>query len=1138
MSARIHVSPNILNLRHNEEVIEAAAGQTLHEWMLANVPGYSQDRETQPVECLVNGQRVAPEDWPCLILAQGQDYDLAVRPFGFDPFTIILAVSLAVSAVALASIEPPPTQQALPDASPTYDATAQGNNARLMEPIPFACGRNRHNMDWLSEPWRENTGNTQNLYQLFCVGYGEFDLETLMIGDTPADEFPGVQVEVCGPDDPVTLFPDNVDTSDEVAGIELFGPNEDEYTGPTGYIVLVTEGQKANFIGLDFACRAGLYGLDDDGDMYSRSVTLDVMYQQIDDEGNAIGTAQTKTYSYTASTNTPQRWSERIELTTTGRYQVALVRTNSAGTDSRVVDSIHWEGARAYYPSVESYPGVTKIAVIAQGSNSLSAVSERKFNLFATAKMPVWQGDSWSDIRPSREIAWNFCNAIRSEHGGRLDESLIDLDNILGNHQIWASREETTNRVFDTRGTLLSALQEIAACGRGNVLTHNGKFYVVIDMQRMIRNSMYTPFDMLSAPTVERSFPKSGDNDSIIVEFWNASLSAMDEVLCQLPNHTANNPKRIKLPAVDNLEQAFNIGIYEAAKMVYRRMQIKFSVSNKGLNSIWGDRAGISYWLKGWGSSGEVISHEGARVRLTDPVILHDTKQNYIALCRPDGSFAGPYPVEAGANAQELILQEQPDFQLYTGDRQQRTQYQVGVDGAFCRDFIITKVSPAGDDQVDITALWDNPVVYTFDDVPVPEKDGGGSTLPNPSLPSITSFLIVQSVEDPQTAILSWQSSGVAQLYLIDHSLDGGNWARVQEQQHNTWETRLYNGINYFRVAAVGDGQGEWAYETIELKGPDFDIPPSTTVTLREPFTGPVLKVKWDEVLSAVHYQVEVVKDEVVLHTEKNIPVIEWDYSAEQARNHGAGREFAVRVTPFNAKGRPGEPASLDVRNEPPAAPNNIIVSGLIDGITISCDPNTAEDIRSLRVWGAQSSDFTPSPDNLLADSTTSFINLTLSGQWYFRLGWVDQWGDDTVLSSVHQASTLQVDETVIGDDSISTPKLKANAVTADKCSIQSLSAVSAYMGTVTGGTFKTDAAAGVRVEISSAGNYPFWIGTGDKTYNNAQLVYDKIQNKLTFKGQLSIKSAETGGRLEINNNIIKVFDASNVLRVEIGQLF
>lgn len=43
--------------------------------------------------------------------------------------------------------------------------------------------------------------------------------------------------------------------------------------------------------------------------------------------------------------------------------------------------------------------------------------------------------------------------------------------------------------------------------------------------------------------------------------------------------------------------------------------------------------------------------------------------------------------------------------------------------------------------------------------------------------------------------------------------------------------------------------------------------------------------------------------------------------------------------------------------------------------------------------------------------------------------------------------------------------------------------------------------------------------------------------NSGTFRGTIDVKSAASGARLEIKNNVIKVFDASGVLRVQIGDL-
>ena len=46
-----------------------------------------------------------------------------------------------------------------------------------------------------------------------------------------------------------------------------------------------------------------------------------------------------------------------------------------------------------------------------------------------------------------------------------------------------------------------------------------------------------------------------------------------------------------------------------------------------------------------------------------------------------------------------------------------------------------------------------------------------------------------------------------------------------------------------------------------------------------------------------------------------------------------------------------------------------------------------------------------------------------------------------------------------------------------------------------------------------------------------------KADGSAVFKGTLDVSSATTGARMEIKNNVIKVFDAGGVLRVQIGDL-
>ena len=77
-----------------------------------------------------------------------------------------------------------------------------------------------------------------------------------------------------------------------------------------------------------------------------------------------------------------------------------------------------------------------------------------------------------------------------------------------------------------------------------------------------------------------------------------------------------------------------------------------------------------------------------------------------------------------------------------------------------------------------------------------------------------------------------------------------------------------------------------------------------------------------------------------------------------------------------------------------------------------------------------------------------------------------------------------------------------ANSITASNLSVSQLSAISANMGSITAGSLNI----------------------------NSKFVVDS-------SGNTTIQNSPTGARLSIQNNVIKVYDSSGVLRVKIGDL-
>ena len=137
----------------------------------------------------------------------------------------VAAIGLAGTALISALVPQPHGQGALsiPAASPTYSLQAQGNSARLEQPVPVQYGRMLFSPDFAAQPYTEFAGNEQYLYQLLCIGVGEFQVDEIRIEDTPITAFPEVTTEIVAPGGQVTLFPTAVISSVEVAGQDMPG---------------------------------------------------------------------------------------------------------------------------------------------------------------------------------------------------------------------------------------------------------------------------------------------------------------------------------------------------------------------------------------------------------------------------------------------------------------------------------------------------------------------------------------------------------------------------------------------------------------------------------------------------------------------------------------------------------------------------------------------------------------------------------------------------------------------------------------------------------------------------------------------------------------------------------------------------
>ena len=601
--------------------------------------------------------------------------------------------------------------------SPTYSLSAQGNEARLGQPIPVLYGRHLIYPDLATQPYQEFADNEQYLFQLHVIGQGEYDLEQVRIEDTPIASFEEVETEIVGPGGTVTLFETDVVTAPEVAGQELRSTGDGgDWVGPFTANPAETE---AGHIGIDVVFARGLYYANDSGGLDTRSAQWEVQARAIDDDGFALGDwATLGTESHSAATNTALRLSYKYAVAP-GRYEVRMIRLDAIDTSSRAGHELRWGALRAYLDGTSDFGCVTLLAVKMRATDNLSQRSSRMINCVVTRRLPVWDPvTGWSAPQPTRSVAWAFADACRATYGAGLADGRIDLAALYALEQVWTERGDTFDGVFDSAMTVWEALTRIARCGRAVPVLQGGIVRLFRDATQTLPVAMFGPRNIVKGSfKIQYIMPGEDTADAVTVEFFNARTWKPDEVTASLPDSAAVKPAKVTLFGCTDEAQAAREGLYMAADNRYRRKLVSWRTELDGLIPTYGDLVAVTHDMPRWGQGGEVIAWDEAEGLLTvsEPLEWVEGQDHYIALRRRDGTPTGPFRVEPVAGEERMLRVLDPlGFAPYTGTAEERSHFAFGPGEAWSAKARVIAVRPRGE-QVEITTVGEDARVHEAD---------------------------------------------------------------------------------------------------------------------------------------------------------------------------------------------------------------------------------------------------------------------------------------------------------------------------------------------------------------------------------------------------------------------------------------
>lgn len=839
-------------------------------------------------------------------------------------------------------------------ASPTYNINSSGNQARLWQIEPEGFGRMKIVNDRVAVPWMQYVDNYQYGYYVLGIGRGLYNVESLSFGDTVfwrngqlvADTgYEVSDIEFIEPGNRVTVFPDNVETSEEVSGQVLLAPNDSEYEGWIGPYAACSPGSKVTRIVLDIVMPQGCGYMDDKGSVVSYSVSWEFQYQAIDDDNNPTsGWAVLHSSGMSKGDRTAQRLTHLCDVAE-GRFWVRGRRTSNTSGDGRALDTIQWTALRGMLPGTLTYPQ-SVVAFKVKGTNSLTQSASSKFSMVATRKLPLYDlsKKTWSEPVPTSSWAAAVCAVARASWGGRMVDAQIDLDAIWSIDKRLKDKGWFYNAYLDGPYNVWELIGEMckAVCViprlTGTILSFiedgpNRPVRFVLTPRHIMRGTFKVTFG-----TWDEDTP-----DDVQIAYKDADAGFQDrDVRAVLPESESTYPYELTLLGPTNREQAFRIALAMSARNRWRRIIVECQVEAIGRLMNLGDVVSLAHprfretcsgVIDGWHEQSlTLMLHSDMASGLPS----QDDGPVYLSLTRPDGSPWGPVLVDelakdyvtlSRADYMQVLAQgmDNPFDWINSGVDRVPTVWALHASRMFDRQMIVMGVVPQDLWHYTVVMCNNAPEVHQYGGLPTPLWHGRVA-LPSSETVEAPFGLSARVIDQAGPSLeVTWGASAGAQWYEIQaRSLSGTNpWTDFGRFVVSGAVITVPPGPLEVRVrAAREDHQSSWAI----WKGNTNARPPATPVVAAQgAYTGGSVMLAWAAVPEATSYLIGVYRNQggqsgaTIISAETT--ALSWKLTPEmQGDGDGPFRDIRISVSAKSSIGT-SEAMTIDFSDPLPLAP-------------------------------------------------------------------------------------------------------------------------------------------------------------------------------------------------------------------------
>lgn len=473
-----------------------------------------------------------------------------------------------------------------------------------------------------------------------------------------------------------------------------------------GPFVACPSGETTDTVEVDIFAPQGL-GVIDGESINSRSRTIRIEWRAVGDSS-----WQEQTHQVSGNTRDQLGWTFSVNLPSSIRPEIRVSRIGGEDVSVTSLDRLEFTGLRSRLPTVESYPGVTTMAVDIIGSDEISSQSNNRVNLEVLRKLePVAGGTATATRSISRAAAY-----VARTLGYGTDE--INVDELERLDDLWVSRGDYFDYVFSS-GTAKDAIDTILRAGFAAMTLDNGVITPVRDEPRTQFEQGYSPANMTGP--LQRTFTgkQPDEADGVEVEYTMAGTWTKETIKCLLPGDQGIKLDKIKLDGVTDETRAWRIGMRRRRVQEYRRWTYNFQTELDALNSSYLSYVPLLDDIPGYGKASimqAIESHSGgALVTVSEPMEWVGGESHVVAYRDEYGDLVGPFSATRGNSDHQIIAdipQPWPDLTA----RQEPPHVYFGTTARWTFPALIQDITPGGTNQVSAQATNYDGRVYADDD--------------------------------------------------------------------------------------------------------------------------------------------------------------------------------------------------------------------------------------------------------------------------------------------------------------------------------------------------------------------------------------------------------------------------------------